>query len=68
MKIVFMGTPDFGIPAIRALRAAGHKIIAVYTRAPKPAGHGMHEQLSPVHREANALGIPVFCPPTFTLS
>ena len=60
-----MGTPEFAVPALDALRRAGHEIIAVYTRAPKPAGRGKQLQASPVNARAEALGIPVFCPRTF---
>ena len=59
-----MGTPAFAVPALDALVAAGHEIIAVYTRAPKPAGRGKQVQASPVHARADALGIPVYCPRT----
>ena len=63
MKIVFMGTPDFAVPALKALHQH-HQIIAVYTQAPKPAGRGQKETLSAVHQEALALNIPVFTPKT----
>jgi methionyl-tRNA formyltransferase len=65
MRIIHMGTPAFAVPALDALVAAGHEIIAVYTRAPKPAGRGKQVQASPVHARADALGIPVYCPRTF---
>jgi methionyl-tRNA formyltransferase len=65
MRIIHMGTPFFAVPALDALVAAGHEVIAVYTRAPKPAGRGKQLQQSPVHMRAEALGIPVFCPRTF---
>jgi methionyl-tRNA formyltransferase len=65
MRIIHMGTPDFAVPALDALRHAGHEIMAVYTRAPKPAGRGKQLQASPVNARAAALGIPVFCPRTF---
>ncbi|MCU0890307.1 MAG: methionyl-tRNA formyltransferase, partial [Sandarakinorhabdus sp.] len=38
LRIIHMGTPFFAVPALDALVAAGHEIVAVYTRAPKPAG------------------------------
>ena len=44
-----MGTPDFAVPTLAALLAAGHEVAAVYTRAPRPAGRGMEERKSPVH-------------------
>ena len=56
MRIIHMGTPFFAVPALDALAAAGHEIIAVYTRAPKPAGRGKQLQMSPVHARAEALG------------
>ena len=65
MRIIHMGTPQFAVPALDALVAAGHEIIAVYTRAPKPAGRGKQVQPSPVHARAQALGIPVFTPRSF---
>lgn len=62
LKLVFMGTPDFSVPALAALAAAGHEIRAVYSQPPRPAGRGMAERPSPVHAKANALGIPVRTP------
>ena len=59
MKLVFMGTPDFSVPTLLALREAGHEIIAVYSQPPRPAGRGKQERASPVHRQAEALGIEV---------
>jgi methionyl-tRNA formyltransferase len=65
MRIIHMGTPFFAVPALEAMLAAGHEIVAVYTRAPKPAGRGKQLMNSPVHARAEALGIPVFTPRTF---
>jgi methionyl-tRNA formyltransferase len=59
MNLVFMGTPDFSVPALDALVAAGHKVLAVYTQPPRPAGRGQKEQPSPVQRAAEAHGIAV---------
>jgi len=59
MNLVFMGTPDFSVPALEALAAAGHTVLAVYTQPPRPAGRGQKEQPSPVQRAAERLGIPV---------
>ena len=64
LRLVFMGTPDFAVPTLVELAAAGHEIAAVYTRAAKPAGRGMDVQITPVEREARRLGIPVFTPRT----
>ncbi len=59
VRIIFMGTPDFAVPALRALVAAGHELVCAYTQPPRPAGRGKQLQPSPVQREAEALGIPV---------
>ncbi len=60
MKIVFMGTPDFAVPALRALVAAGHQVLAAYTQPPRPGGRrGKELTPTPVHRAAEELGIPV---------
>jgi methionyl-tRNA formyltransferase len=59
MKVVFMGTPDFSVPALDALVAAGHEVICVYTQPPRPAGRGQKDRPSPVHARAEALGIEV---------
>ena len=64
MRLIFMGTPDFAVPTLVALAAAGHDIAAVYTRAAKPAGRGLAEQPTPVEREARRLGIAVHTPRT----
>jgi methionyl-tRNA formyltransferase len=62
MRLAYMGTPDFAVPALRALLAAGHDIAAVYTQPPRPAGRGQREQRSPVHEFAAERGIPVRTP------
>lgn len=59
MRLVFMGTPDFAVPALHALHAAGHDIVAVYSQPPRPAGRGKALRASPVHQAAEQLGIPV---------
>ncbi len=59
LRIVFMGTPDFAVPALIALVEAGHDVVAVYSQPPRPAGRGKQLQPSPVQREAEARGIPV---------
>lgn len=64
LRLIFMGTPEFAVPTLLALHAAGHEIVAVYTREPKPAGRGMKLQPTPVEVEARRLGIPVFTPKT----
>lgn len=62
MRIVFMGTPEFAVPTLTEIVAGGHDVVAVYTRAPKPAGRGQAERKSPVHEAAEGFGIPVFTP------
>ena len=62
MRIIFMGTPDFAVPTLRALHAAAHEVVAVYTQPPRPAGRGKKLQPSPVQREAEVLGIEVRTP------
>lgn len=61
MKIVFMGTPDFAIPILKALTEK-HQVICVYTQPPKPAGRGHKLTPSPIHALADTLNIPVRCP------
>lgn len=62
MRVVFMGTPEFSVPTLTEIVASGHEVLAVYTRAPKPAGRGQAERKSPVHEAAENFGIPVFTP------
>jgi methionyl-tRNA formyltransferase len=64
LRLIFMGTPDFAVPTLLELVAHGHEIVAVYTRAAKPAGRGMKLQPTPVEMEATRLGIPVLTPAT----
>jgi methionyl-tRNA formyltransferase len=59
MKIVFMGTPQFAVPTLEVLIAAGHEVVAVYTQPPRAAGRGKRLQSSPVQRAAEAHGIAV---------
>lgn len=62
MRIVFMGTPDFAVPTLAALVAAGHDVVAAYSQPPRAAGRGKQLQPTAVHRAAQALGIPVRTP------
>jgi methionyl-tRNA formyltransferase len=64
LRLIFMGTPEFAVPTLRALAEQHHDIVAVYTREAKPAKRGLKLQPSPVELEARARGIPVFTPPT----
>ncbi|WP_337876722.1 methionyl-tRNA formyltransferase [Elioraea sp.] len=62
MRLAFMGSPDFAVPALEALHAAGHEIAAVYCQPPKPAHRGRRETKCSVHRAAEALALPVRTP------
>ena len=62
MRIVFMGTPDFSVPALKALVEAGHQVIAVVTQPDKPRGRGKEVQMTPVKIQAMEYGIPVYQP------
>ncbi|BBF69399.1 MULTISPECIES: methionyl-tRNA formyltransferase [Sphingomonas] len=62
MRIIYMGTPDFAVPALDALAKAGHAIVAVYSQPPRPAGRGKALRPSPVHARAEEMGIEVRTP------
>ncbi|NML93092.1 methionyl-tRNA formyltransferase [Novosphingobium olei] len=62
MRIIFMGTPDFAVPTLEALVAAGHEVVAAYSQPPRPAGRGKKLQPSPVQLAAEAHGIEVRVP------
>jgi methionyl-tRNA formyltransferase len=63
VRIVFMGTPEFSVPVLTEIIGQGHEIVAVYTRAPKPAGRrGLDIMPSQVHAAAERFRIPVFTP------
>jgi methionyl-tRNA formyltransferase len=62
MRVIFMGSPDFAVPALRALHTAGHTIVAVYCQPPRPAGRGQAVRRCPTHVAADALGIQVRTP------
>lgn len=64
MNIIFAGTPDFAVPALAALIAAGHTITLVLTQPDRPAGRGMKLKASPVKELALAHNLPVFQPET----
>lgn len=61
MRVIFMGTPDFSVPALRAI-AARHDVVAVYSQPPRAAGRGQKPRPSPVALAAQDLGIPVRTP------
>jgi len=59
MRVIFMGTPEFSVPVLDALVAAGHEIAAVYCQPPRPAGRGKKDRPTPVHARAADLGLDV---------
>jgi len=60
MRVIFMGASEFAAPSLSALVELGHDVVAVYTRAPKPAGRrGLEIAKTPVHRLAEACSLPV---------
>ena len=59
MRLVFMGSPDFSVPALTALIDAGHEVACVYTQPPRPAGRGKKDRPTVVHRAADTAGIEV---------
>jgi methionyl-tRNA formyltransferase len=68
LRIVFAGTPEFAVPPLEALHAAGHEIVAVYTQPDRPAGRGQSLTASPVKRRALELGLPVEQPATLKVA
>ena len=59
MRVVFMGTPEFSVPVLESLVAAGHEVVAVYCQPPRRAGRGKKERPTPVHARAMELGLSV---------
>ena len=64
MRLIYAGTPDFAVPALEALIAAGHQIALVLTQPDRPAGRGMQPALSAVKLTAQRRGLPVYQPAT----
>lgn len=62
MRVIFMGTPDFAVPTLKAIVNAGHEVVAAYSQPPRPAGRGKKLQPSPVHLAAEEMGIEVRTP------
>lgn len=63
LRLVFMGTPDFSVPALAEIIGAGHEVVAAYSQPPRAAGRrGLELVPGPVHRYAEAAGIPVRTP------
>jgi methionyl-tRNA formyltransferase len=64
MRLIFMGTPEFAVPALLEILGRGHEVAAVYSAPARPAGRGMEPRPSAVEREARRFGLPVFTPQT----
>ena len=62
MRIIFMGTPDFAVPALLAVHEAGHEVACVYSQPPSRSGRGKKLRASPVHAKAEELGLQVRTP------
>ena len=62
LRIIFMGTPDFAVPTLRAILDAGHEVVAVYSQPPRAAGRGMALRKSPVQQAAEETGLAVLTP------
>lgn len=62
LRVIFMGTPDFSVPALSEILNAGHEVVAVYTQPPRPAGRGMGARKASIHALADDSGLPVFTP------
>lgn len=65
LRVVFMGTPDFAVPALQAILHSPHNVICVYTQPPRGKGRGQTVQKSPVHEAAEAAGVDVRHPLSF---
>jgi methionyl-tRNA formyltransferase len=62
LRLIFMGTPDFAVPTLRAILDAGHEVVSVYTQPPRAAGRGMALRKSPVHQAAEQARLAVATP------
>jgi methionyl-tRNA formyltransferase len=65
LRLAFMGSPEFAVPTLEALIAAGHQIACVYSQPPRPAGRGQTERRTAIHQAAEAAGLPVRTPLNF---
>jgi methionyl-tRNA formyltransferase len=64
LRVAFAGTPEFAVPALAAIAASRHPVVAVYTQPDRPAGRGLQVVESPVKQRARALGPPIEQPAT----
>jgi methionyl-tRNA formyltransferase len=68
LRLAFMGTPDFAVPSLSEILAAGYEVACVYTQPPQRAGRGKSLRKSPVHQFAEIMGLPVETPESFRKS
>ena len=64
LRLIFMGTPQFSVPVLAGVLAAGHEVVAVYSQPPRRAGRGMTQTKGPVHQFAESHGLTVVTPLT----
>lgn len=62
MRVIYMGTPDFAVPTLEKLAAAGHEVVAVYSQPPRRGGRGKALRPTPVHARAEEMGLAVRTP------
>ena len=62
MRVLFMGTPDFACPTLRAVVSAGFEVVGAFTQVDRPKGRGQKVQIPPVKKVAQEIGLPVFQP------
>ena len=62
LRVIFMGSPEFAVPALDAVVEAGHDVVAVYAQPPRPAGRGKKDRLTAVHARALEHGLSVHTP------
>lgn len=65
LRVIYAGTPEFAVPALRSLIESTHEVIAVYTQPDRPAGRGRKLQASPVKQLAESAGVPIEQPENF---
>ena len=65
LRLAFMGSPEFAIPTLKAVKLAGHTLACVYSQPPRPAGRGQTERRTAIHRIAEAAGLTVRTPVNF---
>ncbi len=68
LRIAYMGSPDFAVPALARLMETGHEVVAVYAQPPRPAGRGQKERPTPVHAFAQSNGLEVRTPTSLKAS